>query len=65
MALQVANLKNLIISNLQTAGFDSGNDYAWLDQFALALATAIVTEIQANAQVTIPSGSSAGSYQVQ
>lgn len=67
MALSKAALKGRIITELQALALALGlniTDSAQLERFAEALANAVVDEIQANAEVTIPGGSSAGSYGV-
>jgi len=57
-------LKGLIISKLQARGFDTQNEHATVSILAQAIAQAVVEHIQANAQVQVSGGSSAGTYQV-
>ena len=66
MALDAAGLKSEIIALMQAAGFDPLNPAAGgeAEAYIQALATAIVTHIQANGQVIVSGGSSAGTYPV-
>jgi hypothetical protein len=61
MALSADGLKSLIISNLQLAGFATGNQYSKIPDFAEAVAKAIVTEIQSNAVVMVNVTTTGGS----
>lgn len=65
MALSKESLKGRIIAEFQKKGGDAGNQHSWFDEFAEAIAAAIVDEIQANAKATVSSGSSAGSWPIQ
>ncbi len=64
MALTASGLQTRIENELAAQGVQIDNPHCWARQFAQAIAQAVVDEIQANAQVTIPSGSSAGTYPV-
>ena len=63
MALTQASLSTKIQTEI-VALYGIADDSSRLKQFADAIAKAIVDEIQANAQVIIPGGSSAGTYGV-
>ena len=65
MALNKDSLKNRIIAEFQKQGGNTNHEYSWFDEFAEAIAAAIVDEIQANAKANVSSGSSAGSWPVQ
>ena len=62
MALNASSLKSAMKSAVDA--IDVNNGEVANDQALQALATAIVDEIQANAQVIIAGGSSAGTYSV-
>lgn len=64
MALQSATLEEMIVSNLEGAGFDSGGEHSQINVLANAIAKAVVEHIQTQAEVTVSAGSSAGSYAV-
>lgn len=53
MPLSASTLKGLIKTNIQ-ADFET-SDADWLDQFAQAIADAVVTHITTSALVTVPS----------
>lgn len=63
MALSIPTLSGLIKSNIESL-YGAADDDTKLQQFCDALATAIVTHIQTDAQVIIGGGSSAGTYGV-
>jgi hypothetical protein len=65
MALSKSALKGRIISEFEAQGAVASGDHSWVDEFAEALANAIVDEIQANAKAVITGGSSAGSYSIE
>lgn len=62
MALSSTRLKNAIKSAVDSIDFTSGEKDN--DELVQALADAIVNEITSNAEVVIPSGSSAGTYSI-
>jgi len=64
MPLQSTTLTDLIVSNLESAGFDVSNKHSQINVLANAIAKAVVEHIQADAKVTVGSGSSAGMYDV-
>jgi hypothetical protein len=64
MALSKEQLKQRIVSNLESFGFVCSGEYASADKMAEAIASAVVDEIQANAEVPVSGGSSAGTYNV-
>ena len=64
MALSKATLKTKIVAEMETLGADATGAHSWVNNFAEAIANAVVDEIQANAAVAVTSGSSAGSYKV-
>lgn len=64
MALDKAQLKSRIVSEMEALGATSSGQHSWVERMAQAIANAVVDEIQENAQVPVPSGSSAGTYQV-
>lgn len=63
MALTQASLSTKIQTEI-IALYGPADNAALLKQFADALAKAIVDEIQANAEVVVSGGSSAGTYPV-
>ncbi|MGP5308100.1 hypothetical protein [Vreelandella alkaliphila] len=65
MALSKIQLKNRIISEMQTQGATATGEHSWVTRLAEALANAVVDEIQSNAEVSVTGGSSAGQYKVQ
>jgi len=67
MALDETRLANLIMDEMENLGLAPRNPLADGKAIALytAIAKAIVNEIQANAEVPISGGSSAGTYPVQ
>lgn len=64
MALNDGALKSLILGNLTAAGWNVGNEHARTAELAEAIAKAVVTHIQTDAQVAVTGGSSSGSYKV-
>lgn len=64
MALSKAQLKNRIISEMQSQGATATGEHSWVTRMAEAIANAVVDEVQANAQVPVTGGSSAGQYKV-
>ncbi|MFI8749086.1 hypothetical protein ACIGG6_03620 [Vreelandella lionensis] len=65
MALSKAQLKNRIISEMQSQGATATGEHSWVNRMAEAIANAVVDEVQANAEVPVTGGSSAGQYKVQ
>lgn len=69
MALSAISLRDRIKAKVATVAAQqfttAGNIGPYRDDVLLALAEAIVEEIQANAQVPVTGGSSAGTYPVQ
>ncbi len=65
MALSKAQLKNRIISEMQNQGATATGEHSWVNRMAEAIANAVVDEVQANAQVPVTGGSSAGQYKVK
>ncbi len=63
MALSQQSLSQKIIAALEERGFKQG-EHSRLTILADAIAQAVVDEIQANAKVTVSSGSSSGTYDV-
>lgn len=64
MAMDKDSLKGRIISEMQAAGATPSGPHSWVERFAEAVASAVVDEIQANAEVPVLGGSSAGIYKV-
>ena len=64
MALDKAQLKNRIISEMEALGATSSGPHSWVERMAQALANAVVDEIQTNATAEVSGGSSAGSWPV-
>ena len=64
MALSADALKGLILTNLSASGFVPGGEHGKAELLAEAIALAVVSHIQSNAQVIVPGGSSAGAYSV-
>lgn len=64
MAMNATALKGELISVLQTQGFATNSNHAWLEQFAQAIATAVVNHLTANAKANVTAGSSAGQWPI-
>lgn len=64
MALNASALEALIISHLQTAGFNTNGQHSAVQILANAVARAVVEHISVAAEVPVTSGSSAGTYKV-
>lgn len=65
MALSAASLQARIVNALVAAGANPEGEHSWVNRLAEAIASAVVAEIQANAEVTVSGGSSAGTYPVK
>lgn len=65
MAMNEGTLKNLMISKLQSAGFDTNNNHSKTAEFCAAIAAAVVEHIQASAKAVVASGSSAGQHPIE
>jgi len=65
MALSKATLKGLIITNLEAHGFKPGGTHGMAEKMAQAVADAVVDHIQATSEVSVPGGSSSGTYKVK
>lgn len=64
MPLDKTRLKGMIENELKAQGIVITGEHAQASKIAIAVANAVVDEIQGNAQVTVDQGSSAGSYKV-
>ncbi|XAG86257.1 hypothetical protein MRM63_13785 [bacterium 19MO03SA05] len=64
MGLSKSSLKSKLVSELQAQGFETQGQYAMAAKMAEAIANAVIDEITENAEVSVTSGSSAGTYQV-
>lgn len=64
MALSVHSLKQRIVAAMEAQGATAAGDHSWVGRFAEAIASAVVAEIQQNAEVQVTGGSSAGTYKV-
>ncbi len=64
MALDKTRLKGLIEKELKAQGIVITGEHAQASKIAIAVANAVVDEIQGNAEVNVTGGSSAGSYKV-
>lgn len=64
MALSHSSLKQRIIAAMESQGAKASGEHSWVSRFAEAIASAVVAEIQANAEVAVTGGSSAGTYKV-
>lgn len=64
MALTKASLQQRIITAMEAQGAKASGEHSWVPRFAEAIASAVVDEIQQNAEVTVTGGSSAGTYKV-
>ncbi|MCG7499386.1 hypothetical protein MHO82_21195 [Vibrio sp. Of7-15] len=64
MALSKESLKNRIEDELKAQGIVLDGEHARANIIAIAVANAVVDEINQNAEVAVNSGSSAGSYKV-
>lgn len=65
MPLSATSLQSSILAELESKGFSVNGDHTRVKDYAEALAIAIVTHIQESAEVTVKSGSSAGTYSVE
>lgn len=65
MALNKDQLKTRIVAEMSAQGATNKGPHSWVEKMATAISNAVVDEIQANAQVPVTSGSSAGTYQVK
>lgn len=65
MALSKSQLKQRIISELESRGFVTDGEFAMAALMAEAIANAVVDEIQANAKALVSSGSSSGDWPIQ
>tara|TARA_R100000789_G_scaffold84894_1_gene80604 strand:+ start:535 stop:732 length:198 start_codon:yes stop_codon:yes gene_type:complete len=65
MALSKSQLKTRIINEMKAQGANETGPFSWVEKMAEAISNAVVDEIQANAQVPVTSGSSAGTYKVE
>ncbi|QTN40915.1 hypothetical protein [Marinobacter salsuginis] len=65
MALSKSQLKTRIINEMKAQGAKETGQYSWVERMAEAISNAVVDEIQANAQVPVTGGSSAGTYKVE
>lgn len=50
---------------MQRLGATATGEHSWVSRMAEAIANAVVDEVQANAEVPVTSGSSAGQYKVK
>ncbi len=64
MALSKSALKSKIEAELVAQGIVITGEFAQASVFAIAVANAVVDEINQNAEVKVTGGSSAGSYKV-
>ena len=65
MALSQKRLEDLIVTNLESAGFKESGQYSRVREMAEAISKAVVEEITSNAKTVVGSGSSAGSWPVK
>ncbi len=65
MALSKSQLKSRIVSEMRAQGATAAGQYSWVNRMAEAIANAVVDEVQANAEVPVTGGSSAGTYKVK
>lgn len=65
MALSKSQLKQRIISELESKGFVTSGEFAMAGLMAEAIANAVVDEIQSNAKALVNSGSSSGNWPVE
>ena len=65
MGMSAASLKGLMVSKLNAAGFETGNEHSKTEAFCEAIAAAVVEHIQASAKAVVASGSSAGQHPIQ
>ncbi|MGD8174792.1 hypothetical protein [Marinimicrobium sp. ARAG 43.8] len=64
MPMSASALAGEMVTKLADAGFVTNNEHAKTEAMCSALAQAVVEHLQANAQVTIDNGSSAGQYNI-
>ncbi|KZN57600.1 hypothetical protein N473_06895 [Pseudoalteromonas luteoviolacea CPMOR-1] len=65
MPLTASALESAMISELEAEGFVTDNQHAMIGPMVKALSKAVVNTITADAEVQVPSGSSAGKYKVK
>lgn len=65
MALSKSQLQSRIVTEMQRLGATATGEHSWVSRMAEAIANAVVDEVQANAEVPVTSGSSAGQYKVK
>lgn len=65
MALSKNSLKDRVVQEMTLQGANPIGEHSWVERLAAALASAVVDEIQQNATVIVPGGSSSGTYPVQ
>lgn len=65
MALSKSSLEDRIASELAALGANRQGEHSWVNRLAAAIASAVVDEIQQNAEVPVTGGSSAGTYKVE
>ena len=65
MALSKSALKSKIEAEMVKGGIVIAGEHAQASVLAQAIANAVVDEVQANAEVNVIGGSSAGKYKIQ
>ena len=65
MSLSKSSLKTRIVTEFESLGATAVGEHSWVNEFAEAIANAVVDEVQANAQAAVTGGSSAGSYPIK
>ena len=65
MALDKAELKSRIIAAMEAQGATASGPHSWVSKMADAISSAVIDEIQSNAEVPVTGGSSAGTYGVK
>jgi len=56
MALSSSELKDDMITQLESMGFDTSNEFSWAEKFCTAISTAIVNHLQQKGEVITGSG---------
>ncbi|MBK1874588.1 hypothetical protein FE848_15285 [Marinobacter sp. 1-3A] len=64
MALSKDSLKGRIIAEMVAQGAQPAGPHSWVERMAEAIANAVVDEVKANANASVTSGSSAGTWPI-
>lgn len=64
MALSKSSLKSKIVNEFVNLGAVADGDHSWVNEFAEAIANAVVDEITSNAKANVSGGSSSGQHPI-